>query len=54
MDFPDPEVKRLIQKAEELKVMSERLIEQGRKLKEHADRLIAESKKLTGNRPKLP
>ncbi|HEY1656955.1 MAG TPA: hypothetical protein VGG14_01305 [Candidatus Sulfotelmatobacter sp.] len=50
----DPEVKRLIDKAEQLKAMSDRLLEQGRKLKKQADQLITESKKIVGNRPKLP
>jgi hypothetical protein len=51
----DREIRALLDRAEELKVMSERLIERGRKLKEEADKLIAESKKLTSkDRPKLP
>lgn len=48
----DPEILRLLNKAQELKVMSERLIEWSRKLQEEADRLIAESKKNLG-KPKL-
>jgi hypothetical protein len=51
----DAELRTLLAKAEEMKVMSERLIEQGRQLKEQADKLIAESKKLINKgRPKLP
>ena len=50
----DPEIKRLTDKAKELKAMSERLIEQGRKLKEQADKLIKESTKLIATKPNLP
>jgi hypothetical protein len=46
----DPQVKPLIEKAEELKAMNERLLEQGRKLKERADASIAESKKPFGEK----
>lgn len=50
----DPEVKRLIDKAEKLKAMSEQLIEQGRKLNEQTDKLITESKKPPRKRLKRP
>jgi len=53
-DTKDDDVKKLLDKAEELKVTSDRLLEQGRKLKEEADRLIVESKKVLRSRPQLP
>ena len=51
----DPEIKELIDKAEQLNLMGDRLLEQGRKLKEQADKLIAESKGFLGKpKRKLP
>ena len=50
----DPEIRKLLDKAKQLKKMSERLIEQSRKVKEQSDALIAQSKKLTATKPKLP
>lgn len=49
----DPEVKQLLDKAEELRAESEGPIEQARKLKEQGDALIAQSKELVSKRPKL-
>lgn len=50
----DPELKRLIDRAEKLKAMNARLLDQGRKLNEQTDKLITESKKPARKRLKRP